>query len=229
MKQESHHESGGVPRWTPGLRERLVVAAADLFNEQGYDATTVAQIAERAGVTKSTFFRSFADKRDVLVAGQATSVRLLAEGNAEAWNGRRRRWPRDIAIWLHDCAPRSPPTPNCRNATPSSGWVWPRPWRPRSLPGAYRIRSPTWRPRWEHSPSSGLTRHGPRGAPIQTSANWARKARAELRKASTALEITRHFQTGRALLDRVPGDLVAFPAQLLVDPSSFLALVVVVT
>jgi len=71
-------------RWEPGARERLVVAAVDLFTEQGYDATTVAQIAERAGVTKSTFFRHFPDKRELLVAGQETLSRLLAEGITEA-------------------------------------------------------------------------------------------------------------------------------------------------
>jgi AcrR family transcriptional regulator len=73
-----------MPRWEPGARERLVVAAVDLFTEQGYDATTVAQIAERAGVTKSTFFRYFPGKRELLVAGQETLSRLLAEGIAEA-------------------------------------------------------------------------------------------------------------------------------------------------
>ena len=73
-----------MARWQPGARERLVVAAVDLFTEQGYDATTVAQIAERAGVTRSTFFRYFSDKREVLVAGQETLSRLLAEGIAEA-------------------------------------------------------------------------------------------------------------------------------------------------
>ena len=71
-------------RWEPGARERLVVAAVDLFTEQGYDVTMVAQIAERAGVTKSTFFRHFPDKRELLVAGQETLSRLLAEGIAEA-------------------------------------------------------------------------------------------------------------------------------------------------
>src|ERR1700753_614746 len=69
-----------MARWEPGARERLVVAAADLFTEQGYDATTVAQIAERAGVTKSTLFRHFPDKREILVAGQETLSRLLSEG-----------------------------------------------------------------------------------------------------------------------------------------------------
>jgi AcrR family transcriptional regulator len=76
-----------MPRWEPGARERLVVAAVDLFTEQGYDATTVAQIVERAGTTKSTFFRYFPDKRELLVAGQETLSRLLAEGIAEAPEG----------------------------------------------------------------------------------------------------------------------------------------------
>jgi AcrR family transcriptional regulator len=73
-----------MARWEPGARERLVVAAVDLFNEQGYDDTTVAQIAERAGVTKSTFFRYFADKLGLLAAGQETISRLLSDGIAEA-------------------------------------------------------------------------------------------------------------------------------------------------
>jgi AcrR family transcriptional regulator len=73
-----------MARWEPGARERLVLAAVDLFTEQGYDATTVAQIADRAGVAKSTFFRYFSDKRELLVAGQRTLSRLLAEGIAAA-------------------------------------------------------------------------------------------------------------------------------------------------
>ncbi|MDX2970129.1 TetR/AcrR family transcriptional regulator [Kribbella solani] len=73
-----------MARWQPGARERLVLAAVDLFAEHGYDATTVTQIAERAGVTKSTFFRHFPDKRELLVAGQETLCRLLVEGIAEA-------------------------------------------------------------------------------------------------------------------------------------------------
>lgn len=71
-------------RWEAGARERLVLAAVDLFTEHGYDDTTVAQIAERARVTRSTFFRYFSDKREVLAAGQATLSRLLIEGIAEA-------------------------------------------------------------------------------------------------------------------------------------------------
>jgi AcrR family transcriptional regulator len=78
---------GCMARWEPGARERLVVAAVDLFTDQGYDATTVAEIAERAGVTRSTFFRHFSDKREVLVAGQKALSQLLAEGITEAPEG----------------------------------------------------------------------------------------------------------------------------------------------
>jgi AcrR family transcriptional regulator len=73
-----------MPRWEPDARERLVAAALHLFSEQGYDDTTVAQIADRAGLTKSTFFRHFPDKRDVLAAGQETLSRLFVEGISAA-------------------------------------------------------------------------------------------------------------------------------------------------
>ncbi|MEZ0115312.1 AcrR family transcriptional regulator [Catenulispora sp. EB89] len=74
-----------MARWEPNARERLVRAAVDLFTEQGYDATTVTQIAERAGgLTKTTFFRHFPDKREVLFAGQELHARLLAEALAAA-------------------------------------------------------------------------------------------------------------------------------------------------
>ena len=70
-----------MARWEAGARDRLVVSAVDLFTEQGYDATTVAQIAERAGVTKSTFFRHFPDKRELLVAGQETLSAAAGRGH----------------------------------------------------------------------------------------------------------------------------------------------------
>jgi AcrR family transcriptional regulator len=73
-----------MARWEPNARQRLVLAALDLFTEQGYDNTTVIQIAERAGLTKATFFRHFADKREVLFAGQEAHSRLLADGAAAA-------------------------------------------------------------------------------------------------------------------------------------------------
>jgi len=76
-----------MARWEPGARERLTVAAVELFAEQGYDATTVAEIAARAGVTKSTFFRHFPDKRELLSAGQSLLSELLTAGIAAAPDG----------------------------------------------------------------------------------------------------------------------------------------------
>ena len=58
-----------MARWEPDSRGRLRQAAFELYSERGYDATTVAEIAERAGVTERTFFRHFADKREVLFSG----------------------------------------------------------------------------------------------------------------------------------------------------------------
>ncbi len=73
-----------MARWEPNARERLVRAALDLFTEHGYSNTTVAEIADRAGLTKTTFFRHFPDKREVLFAGQDTHGRLLADAIAAA-------------------------------------------------------------------------------------------------------------------------------------------------
>jgi AcrR family transcriptional regulator len=56
-------------RWPPDARSRLQEAALALYGERGYEETTVAEIAERAGLTKRTFFRYFTDKREVLFWG----------------------------------------------------------------------------------------------------------------------------------------------------------------
>lgn len=58
-----------MSRWKPDAPGRLVKAAIELFDERGYEATTVAEIAEAAGLTKRTFFRYFTDKREVLFMG----------------------------------------------------------------------------------------------------------------------------------------------------------------
>jgi len=58
-------------RWEPNSRGRLQEAALALYSERGFDQTTAAQIAARAGVTERTFFRHFADKREVLFGGSA--------------------------------------------------------------------------------------------------------------------------------------------------------------
>ncbi|GAB3132794.1 TetR/AcrR family transcriptional regulator [Microbispora hainanensis] len=72
-----------MARWQPNASERLILAALELFEERGYENTTVIEIAERAGLTKSTFFRHFPDKREVLFGGD-TMAGLLAKGIAEA-------------------------------------------------------------------------------------------------------------------------------------------------
>ncbi len=73
-----------MSRWEPNTRERLLDAALDLFGERGYDSVTVAEITERAGLTKRTFFRHFSDKREVLFAGQEILSRIFAEAIADA-------------------------------------------------------------------------------------------------------------------------------------------------
>jgi AcrR family transcriptional regulator len=59
-----------MARWEPDARGRLMVAATELYLERGFEQTTVVDIAERAGLTERTFFRHFADKREVLFGGQ---------------------------------------------------------------------------------------------------------------------------------------------------------------
>jgi len=67
-----------MARWQPNPSERLALAALELFAERGYENTTVTDIAQSAGLTKSTFFRHFADKREVLF-GDGTMTGLVAE------------------------------------------------------------------------------------------------------------------------------------------------------
>jgi AcrR family transcriptional regulator len=69
-----------VSRWAPDARERLETAALGLFVENGYEETTVAQIADRAGLNRATFFRHFADKREVLFGGEDVLAGLFAGG-----------------------------------------------------------------------------------------------------------------------------------------------------
>lgn len=65
-----------MARWEPNAAERLAQAALELFAERGYDDTTVIDIAQRAGLGKSTFFRHFVDKREVLFGGTAMDQML---------------------------------------------------------------------------------------------------------------------------------------------------------
>lgn len=87
----SHMDSGSESHGAVSLRERtrvrtreeIAAAALDLMEDQGYEATTVDQIARRAGVSNATFFRYFSSKEEVLFAGERIAedlaVRLLAD------------------------------------------------------------------------------------------------------------------------------------------------------
>lgn len=68
-----------MARWDPGTQERLTKAALELFTEHGYESVTVTQIAERAGITRRSYFRHFPDKREVLFAGSERLPPAVAE------------------------------------------------------------------------------------------------------------------------------------------------------
>ncbi|MDA0182359.1 TetR family transcriptional regulator [Solirubrobacter phytolaccae] len=73
-----------MARWEPNASGRLREAAMALYTERGYEQTTVGDIAERAGLTARTFFRYFADKREVLFAGSEALEGALRSAVDEA-------------------------------------------------------------------------------------------------------------------------------------------------
>src|SRR5207245_7672106 len=73
-----------MTRWGPDAKGRLMQSALELYAKRGYDQTTVAEIAERAGLTERTFFRHFADKKEVLFAGSNNLRDLLVTAVASA-------------------------------------------------------------------------------------------------------------------------------------------------
>ncbi len=76
-----------MPRSGEDARRRLQQAALELYQERGFDQTTTAQIAARAGVNERTFFRHFPDKREVLFAGEADLRAALVQEVADAPDG----------------------------------------------------------------------------------------------------------------------------------------------
>ena len=105
-------------------RVRLQQAAVELFREHGFDHTTAAEIAARAGVTERTFFRHFPDKREVLFDGQAMLVDALAASIASAPAGLRPlntlfRAFRSVTQLLEDNRPFSEPRQEVISATPA--------------------------------------------------------------------------------------------------------------
>jgi len=71
-------------RWEPDARGRLARAALALYADQGFEQTTVAEIAARAGLTERTFFRHFADKREVLFYGMGMAQDLMVRAVVDA-------------------------------------------------------------------------------------------------------------------------------------------------
>jgi AcrR family transcriptional regulator len=68
-----------MSRWEPNAKGRLERAALELYANGGFEQTTVAEIAKRAGLTERTFFRYFGDKREVLFAGADRLQTLLVD------------------------------------------------------------------------------------------------------------------------------------------------------
>ena len=85
-----------MPRNREKVRRRLQEAALELFRERGYEQTTTAEIAAKAGVTERTFFRHFPDKREVLFDGEAVLKSALARAVADAPHG---LGPWDTLFW----------------------------------------------------------------------------------------------------------------------------------
>lgn len=72
-----------MPRWEGDAAGRLERAALELFDERGFDRTTVAQIAKRAGLNERSFYRYFSDKREVLFGGGDELGRRLEQALRE--------------------------------------------------------------------------------------------------------------------------------------------------
>ena len=84
-----------MARWEPNARERLQAAAMELFEEHGYDRTTVSDIAARAKLADRTFFRYFTDKREVLFSGSEQLENLIVAAVASA---PKRMSPLDVVV-----------------------------------------------------------------------------------------------------------------------------------
>src|SRR5882757_11354516 len=88
-------------RWEPDAQGRMLRAAMELFAERGFEQTTAGDIAERAGVTERTFFRHFADKREVLFDGSDTMAHATRDAILAAPAGLT---PLDLALVGIDAA-----------------------------------------------------------------------------------------------------------------------------
>jgi AcrR family transcriptional regulator len=120
-------------------------AALTVYAGQGFEQTTVAEIARLAGLTERTFFRHFADKREVLFYGTEMARDLLARAVANAVGAALQA----VGAVLQEnpngsgCAmPSCPRTRNYGNASSSSSLGSPRRWPPRYATAVSRSRPP---------------------------------------------------------------------------------------
>lgn len=88
-----------MPRNGEEVRKRLQWAALELFRERGYEETTAAEIAAKAGVTERTFFRHFPDKREVLFDGDAAFTQAVTTA---IWNAPKTLGPWDALFFAFD-------------------------------------------------------------------------------------------------------------------------------
>ncbi len=107
-----------MARWEGGADERLARAAYELYFERGFDDVTIAEIAERAGLTKRTFFRYFADKREVLFSGAAAFQEAVVRAvlDAPQASPRSMRWSGHWRLGER-ASPRSESRPDSASAS----------------------------------------------------------------------------------------------------------------
>ena len=101
MSVSAMAKMAAMARWQPDARGRLERAALELYQTRGYHNTTVSEIAAHAGLTERTFFRYFADKREVLFYGSSALQQFLVEGVAAAPPSAT---PLDAALAALECA-----------------------------------------------------------------------------------------------------------------------------
>ncbi|ABW13967.1 transcriptional regulator, TetR family [Parafrankia sp. EAN1pec] len=105
MMAEASGELGLRERTRRAVRAELVSVAMDLFARKGYDTTTIDEIAAAAGMSRSTFFRYFTSKEDVVLGHLSTLGRLLVDALAkrpadeDAWTALRRAF--DVLLDYH--------------------------------------------------------------------------------------------------------------------------------
>ena len=170
-------------RWEPNAEGRLREAAMELFLERGYEQTTVADIAERAGLTARTFFRYFADKREVLfVVGRRSNGRSSTRSRPP--RPTHRRWPPSPPRWTLRRAARRQPRVLARTAggdrrqrrvararADQDGLARHRPGRRAAPPRRHR---PAGRPRGRDRASRSCASRSRTGGPSRRTARWPR-------------------------------------------------------